>query len=118
MTIIANTIPGLIKSVGGLHDATMLRLVWQAGENRLEIDIDDLHANFEGLSDYKGPVATRFIFTDVARAALEMNLAEEGLMIYSWDFKEAAARGFACEILFSPGGRAIVECGRIECIML
>jgi hypothetical protein len=118
MTMSSNTIPGLVESLGGLHDAMVLRFVWQRDEKRLEIDIDDLHANFAGLSGYQGPVATRVVLTDVARAALEVNLAEEGLMIYSWDFKEAAPPGFVCEISFSPGGRVIVECGHIECIGL
>jgi hypothetical protein len=116
--MIPDTIPALINSLGNLHDATVLKLVWQPGENRLEIDIDDLNANFKGLSEYQGPVAATFVFTEVDRAAFEVNLAEEGLMVYAWEFKEASASGFVCEILFSPGGRAIVECGRIEYIRL
>lgn len=109
-------IPQFIESLGGLHDAALLKLVWRAAEKRMEIEIDDLHANFGGLPEYQGPTKATFVFSDVTRLNVEADLTESGLMLYDWKFEKSDAPNFACEITFSPSGRVLIGCAGIECV--
>lgn len=113
---LTGNISSFIKSLGGLHDAALRRLQWSGDERRLEIDVDDLYSNFLGLPEYLGPKRAGFVFYEVRSLGIEVDLTERGLTLYDWTFQVDAASGHCCEISFSPGGRVIVSCGRIECL--
>jgi hypothetical protein len=115
MKLITENIYQLIRSLGGLHDATLLKLLWCAAEKRLEIEIDDLHANFSGLPEYKGPTDAIFIFSNVSRFNIEADLTGKGLMLYDWIFEKSDATNHMCQISFSPSGRMTIHCARIAC---
>jgi hypothetical protein len=116
MNSTGETIPQLIGSLGGLHDAALQKLTWHAAESCLEIEIDDLHANFSGLPEYQGPTKATFVFSEVTRLHLEADLTISGLALYDWTFGERRTAQFALEISFSPAGKVTIECGRIECV--
>lgn len=116
MNSTTENIPQLIESLGGLHDATLLKLLWRAADSCLEIEIDDLHANFNGLPEYQGPTKATFVFSQVTGLNLAVDLSTTGLMLYGWKFKKSGVPNYASEISFSPGGRVVVECGHIECV--
>jgi hypothetical protein len=104
-----------IESLGALHDATVLELLWLAVPHRLEIEIKDLYWNFEGLPEYPGAVKGRFILSDVSEFTSTVDYAVPGLMIYKWAFKKTGTAKYRCEILFSPNGKLTVNCDQIEC---
>jgi hypothetical protein len=116
MSSITKNISELIASLGGLHDATLLNLRWHPGENRLEVEIDDLYANFDGRPEYQGPAKGTFVFSEVVRFDVEVNLTQSGLMLYDWKFGKSGVANYACDISFSPGGKMSIECGHIECV--
>lgn len=116
MNSTTENIPRLVESLGGLHDATLLKLLWRADEKCVEIEIDDLHANFNGLPEYQGPTKATFVFSQVTRLTVDANLTESGLMLYDWTFEKSGTPDYACEISFSPSGRVSIACGRIECV--
>jgi hypothetical protein len=106
-----------IKSLGGLHDAEITKLLWQPESRSLEIKIDDLYANFEGCADYKGPQSAGFVFSQVSKFdVLALSFDEFGVMIYEWTVTTTEKSTYLSEIGFCTGGRVLVECGTLECI--
>lgn len=114
MNSTTENIPQFIESLGGLHDASLLKLLWRAADSCLEIEIDDLHANLNGLPEYKGPTKATFVFSEVTRLSMEVDLTDSGLMLYDWKFGKSGVSNYASEISFSPGGRVSIECDHIE----
>lgn len=106
----------LIKSLGSLHDSVLRKLVWRPADNSLDLEMDDLYANFFGLPEYQGPKKGVFIFSEVAHFEVQINLTVTGLMVYDWRLAKSDAGKYKSEILFSPAGRMIIECGQIECV--
>ena len=105
-----------IKSLGGLHDSTVLKMLWHPENSRLEIEIEDIYWNFEGLPEYPGPTRATFVFSQVASLEVEVNFTVVGLMVHDWEFQATGVPNYKSEILFSPGGKITIECGRIECV--
>ena len=105
-----------VKSLGGLHDSTVLKLLWLPKERRLEIDIKDIYWNFEGLPDYSGPTTATFVFSQVADLVVDVDFTTRGHMICDWLFQAAGVPSYKSELLFSPSGKITVECGSIECV--
>ena len=50
------------KERGGLHDSSIVEMIWRQETAELSIEVDDLNANFEG-PEYRGaqPAIIRFI---------------------------------------------------------
>ena len=106
-------LPDLIKALGGLHDTTVDKLFWQPNENCLKIEVKDLYSNFRGLAEYKGPTKAEFIFCEVTRLSIEVDLRVAGLRVYDWTLKKDDSSSFLSVISFAPGGRVTVECLRV-----
>jgi hypothetical protein len=106
-----------VKSLGGLHDSKLLKLVWLLPERRLDLHIKDIWWNSEGHPEYPGPTPAMFVFTDVSK--FDVNVGDfcvVGHMIYDWTFQKTGTPNYVSEIAFSPGGKIIVECDHIECV--
>ena len=115
MSLTMENVSDLIESLGALHDARVLELLWRRDERVFEIGIQDLYVDLEGFADYPGLTKARFVLSDVSKLDLDINLTEAG-MIYEWTFKRTGPPIYEAEILFSPAGKAILEFGRIECL--
>jgi hypothetical protein len=111
-----NNMVEVITVLGGLHDAVLSRFLWQSQDNRLELEIDDLHANFRGLPGYEGPTRATLVFTRVTHLDIHMNFCTEGLMIYDWKSDRVGPENCTSEILFSPGGRITIVFGGLQCV--
>lgn len=105
-----------IKSLGGLHDATLTNLHWYLEDKRLEFGIEDIYSNFHGLPNYPGATKGKFIFSDVKKLIVEVKLSEVGLIVFDWTVTKDMSDNFCSEIRFSPGGLVVVECAHIECV--
>ena len=105
-----------IKSLGGLHDAVLIRSTWYADDRLLDIIVDDIYSNNLGLDGYEGPKKATLRFTKITRLYFNVELNEQGLMIYDWNFTPCDS-GYISDILFSPSGKIHVDCNDIECIM-
>ena len=108
------TIKDRVESLGGLHDAVILSLVWNAQDRRLEIAVDDINSNTNGLPEYQGPVSAMLQFSEVSRFEVNANLAEVGLMVYEWTISRKGPDILASTISLSPGGELTIECRSIE----
>jgi hypothetical protein len=108
-------IVALVKSLGGLHDSTMLSLQWDPPSKRLEMRIEDIYSNFLGLPEYPGATPATFIFSGVKNLVVEVDFTEDGLWVYDCEFHHAEGSKYNCAILFSPGGKIVVACDHIEC---
>lgn len=103
----------LVESLGGLHDARILGLLWQPVSRSLEIEIKDIHINFEGLPEYRGPTKAKFIFSGVSKFDLNVDLADT-IYLYDWTFTKDGTPN--CELHFAPGGKIVIACSHIECV--
>jgi hypothetical protein len=52
--VATNTLADFLNGLGGLHDATVVSINWQASAKTLEFAFDDLYANFRGMPEYPG----------------------------------------------------------------
>lgn len=102
-----------IDSLGGLHDATMLRVLWDSRERRLEIAVDDIRSNFVGLPEYQGRAPGVLVFSGVTKFEADATLTEADLMIFGIEFTSRFSP-FACELTLSPGGRFVIACQNID----
>jgi hypothetical protein len=103
----------LVESLGRLHDAKILELIWRPNARSLEIQIKDIYVDLEGFPEYPGPKAARFVFSRVIKFDLEVNLADS-VSLYDWVFAKSGIPH--CELFFSPSGKITVECDKIECL--
>jgi len=106
----------LVESLGGLHDAKILGLVWLPVTRSLEIEIKNIYVDFEGLPEfpeYQVPTKAKFVFSDVSRFDLEVDLADS-VRIYDWTFAKDGTPN--CELHIAPAGTIAVKCSRIDCI--
>ena len=109
-----NDIVQFIEDLGGLHDARIVDLFWYSSDRRLELQIDDIHANSQGLPEAANPEGGTFIFFEVATFLIDADLGIHDIAIYEWVANMEGKR-VRSTILCSPGGRLEIECERIEC---
>jgi hypothetical protein len=107
----AKTIPEL---VGGLHDAVLIRLDWMAGQRRLELEVEDLYSNFEGLPNDPGRCPGTIALVGVARLRLDLEPTERGLMVYDVSLVRSESGHMDVTITFSPAGRITAQCSDVE----
>ena len=101
--------------LGGLHDADIGRITWNAEARSIEIEIDDLSANFDGLPGYsdKRPVVLKF------NGLEELELRCDGLSadtqrIYRLEVRNNPdSRQASALILILPSGRLSFEFANI-----
>ena len=105
-----------IKALEGLHDVILTQLLWRPKENRLELTVRDLYANFRGLPEYKGPTEATFVFTGVRQFDMQVNLCTEGLMIYDWKGNKVVSDSCTSEFFFSPEGRVSLVFEDLKCL--
>jgi hypothetical protein len=104
----------LIDSLGGLHDAVLLQVLWVPQTASLELQIEDLHANSLGFSDYRGPTEGSVKFSSVTKLAVDVEFSVEGLMIYELKTERQEDNSYLSKIAFSPHGSILIESQEVE----
>jgi hypothetical protein len=98
--------------LGQLHDARIELVEWRVQDREVSIRVDDLNSAFLGLSDYKGLLPARLIFTGVVRFITEVDPAESVWRVYGIDIHP---HGTDCELTLqcAPGGRIQITCAEL-----
>lgn len=107
----------LIRSLGGLHDAVLVMFSWRPIEEKLEIEINDMYANFYGLPEYVGPKRISFVFSGVKYLDIQMNMSTPGLRVYEWTSRFMDDGCQQAVIAFSPAGKVVVNYRHAEKVM-
>jgi len=102
----APDIVAFIESLG-LHDIIVTELLWLSTRKRFELAVDDLFGNFEGFPEYPGEKPGRFVIDGVSKLEFDVDMAEKGIMIYDWEFKDAVKTRYDFVISFFPCGEII-----------
>jgi hypothetical protein len=103
----------LIKSLGGLHDAEVVSLVWMPAQAEIRMFVADINANFDGLPEYEGPTPAVFIFSGVTDVEWLVDRPDPQLKIFDWDIVPIAA-GYRSEVGISPSGKLVIQCAAID----
>jgi hypothetical protein len=103
----------LIESLGGLHDAEVVSLVWMPAQAEIRMSVEDINANFDGLPEYGGPTPAAFVFSGVTDVEWAVDRPDPRLKIYDWDIVPIAG-GYRSEVRISPSGKLVIQCADIE----
>lgn len=101
--------------LGGLHDANIDRTTLNFLDRSIEIEIDDLNANFDGLPEYSGKRPSVLIFDEVKNLEISCDgLPGDTQRVYRLELQKNADSGqVAALILISPSGRMSFEFGTV-----
>lgn len=108
------SIQSKMEALGGLHDAMVMSLAWSAEDRALSIVVDDINANTRGFPEYPGRSTAKFVLSGVTLLEAQAELGLDGLTIFEWIISEKGPDGYRSSISLSPGGRLVIECGRID----
>lgn len=94
------------NGLGGLHDSLLERITWDANQSALSIQVDDIHANFEGLGDDPGRQPATLTFSSVEGISLQCDaVMSDTQMIYKLTAKtEAGTNRLLATLHISPCG--------------
>lgn len=91
---------------GGLHDARIRQILWDASERRISVAVGDLNASALGLPEYTGAEPGTLVFRDVDNLAFGCDaLVNDIQRVYDVEIEEGEGRKDRCTLLISPGGR-------------
>ena len=91
---------------GGLHDARICKIVWDARARFIDVEVADLNANALGLPEHKGTEPGSVIFQGAENLAFGCDaLASDVQRVYDVEIDERAMGGYRCTLLISPSGR-------------
>ena len=93
-----------LSSLGLLHDCTVTRLDWKPNAKTMKFEIEDLHFNFEGLPEYRGPISGRIVL-EGARI-VDGQIADVTKLVRIYEFE--VIKSNTARITFSPAGRIVV----------
>ncbi|MEF9387002.1 hypothetical protein V4890_15465 [Ralstonia solanacearum species complex bacterium KE056] len=108
------------KSLGGLHDASVNGISWDMKNKSMEITVDDINSNFEGLPEYKGKKPASIVFIDVGWTKFSVDVFDRDVCrIYDVDVTEVGLDGgFEFVVKLSPGGKIELACREINIVDL
>jgi hypothetical protein len=101
----------LLRSLGGLHDAVLIAIVWKSDARQIKFEFSDLNANFRGLPEYKGVRRGKIVLESVEILEIQLGLTYSGLRVYDWMTRELPDGAHQSVITFSPEGRIIANHG-------
>ncbi|GHT86365.1 hypothetical protein AGMMS49960_14540 [Betaproteobacteria bacterium] len=109
-----NELKLFLERMGALHDAVVLRLIWEPGSRILRFEIDDLCSNFAGLPEYPGAVPGSIALKEVIRVEFDIDMSEGQLNVYEIFVDAASEDEWRVKMLFWPSGRIVVSCRAAE----
>lgn len=112
-TLISDPHSFLVES-GGVHDARIQQIVWDAATRFISVSVADLNANAFGLPEHTGPEPGILAFRDVEEVSFCCDaLAGDIQRVY--DLAIDASR---CTLLISPSGRLTFRFASFEIFKL
>lgn len=100
------------RELGGLHDADIVQITWDAIARTILLHVDDLNSNFDGLPEYRGREEAAITFKDVESLMLSCDSFKRDVQrIYK--IEVAAAQNlsrFEVSVQISPSGRLTFIC--------
>lgn len=94
-------------ALGGMHDADIEQIAWDALARTVTLFDDDLNSNFVGLPEYAGLVKAKFKFEDVEHLLLSCEANKEDVQrVYTLEVLSTQdSQAYEAVLRFSPGGR-------------
>jgi len=102
---------------GGLHDARIRRIVWDAIARAISVEVADLNANALGLPEYNGAEPGSILFREANDLSLGCDaFANDIQRMYDVEIEEREGGRYRCTLLISPGGRLTFDFSEVVLI--
>lgn len=91
---------------GGLHDARIRQVVWDAPARSISVEVSDLNANSFGLPEHTGAEPGTLLFQGAEDLAFGCDAFPNDIQrVYDLEIEESSGGKYRCTLLISPGGR-------------
>ena len=91
---------------GGLHDARIRQIVWDAPARFISVEVGDLNANALGLPEHTGAEPGTLVFHEAEDLTIGCDaLANDIQRVYDLEIEEDGRGEYRCTLLISPSGR-------------
>ncbi len=102
---------------GGLHDARIRQIAWDALARAISVEVADLNANALGLPEYNGAEPGSILFRDANDLSLRCDaFANDIQRVYDIEIEEREGGRYRCTLLISPGGRLTFDFSEVVLI--
>lgn len=95
------TLADFLNALGGLHDATVVSINWQAEAKTLEFAFEDLYANFRGMPEYPGRRTGVIRLCGLSQLSIDVESSER---LRVFEFLPDEQQHDMVLVRFSPGG--------------
>jgi hypothetical protein len=94
-----------LYELGNLHDCTVLGFEWRPLDKTMTFDIRDIHWNFEGMPEYKGPIPGKIILQGVHEPTIALSQVTGPFIISDFEAEQTQDDGSGtASIRFWHGG--------------
>lgn len=100
-----------LRRMGGLHDAIVQEIRWNPVDRTVEVKLDDLYSNFEGLPEYPGAESGSIILAGADLLQVDVE-GSEPVRVYEVVLENGSDDTVV--ISFWPGGRMVVRYERAQ----
>lgn len=91
---------------GGLHDARIRQVGWNAPARTISVEVADLNANALGLPEYTGAEPGTLVFHDAEDLTFGCDaFVNDVQRVYDVEVEDSGGGKYHCTLLISPGGR-------------
>lgn len=91
---------------GGLHDARIRQIGWNAPARTISLEIGDLNSSALGLPEYTGAEPGTLVFHDAEDLTFGCDaFVNDVQRVYDVEIEESGDGKYRCTLLISPGGR-------------
>lgn len=104
------------RQLGNLHDSKLRAIEFNLGQQKIQLVVDDLYANFRGLAEYPGVQPVRLTLDTVSE--VQFALASQPLPMRIMDFEVSQvgiSPSMRVAVKFDPAGSINIVCGSIAC---
>ena len=102
---------------GGLHDARIRQIAWNAPARSVSIQVGDLNASSYGLPEHTGAEPATLLFQDAEALAFGCDAFLNDLQrVYDLEIEESSGGKYGCTLLISPGGRLSFKFSSVELV--
>ncbi|RZL92350.1 MAG: hypothetical protein EOP76_11785 [Variovorax sp.] len=92
--------------LGGLHDARIQQIAWNASARSVSLEVADLNANSLGLPEYPGTEPAIIVFNGAENLAFGCDAFVSDIQrVYDVEIEEMNDGKLRCTLLISPSGR-------------
>lgn len=96
-----------LTKLGNLHDCTVSSFEWMPDKKAMAFEIEDIYFNFEGLPEYKGPLAGRIVLERLERVDIDFVSIKGPLRIDDFVVLNASQDAPEASITFWTGGKIV-----------